>query len=49
MGTRKEEKRSSGFGLGLYIVATLLEKLDYKLRYRYDKDEKENIFEIILD
>lgn len=45
----QEEKRSSGFGLGLYIVATLLEKLEYQLRYRYDKDRKENIFEIIIN
>jgi two-component system OmpR family sensor kinase len=45
----QEEKRSSGFGLGLYIVANITEKLGYKLRYRYDKKQKENIFEIILD
>ncbi len=43
------EKRSAGFGLGLYIVATVLEKLDYKLRYRYDKTLQENIFEIVID
>jgi two-component system OmpR family sensor kinase len=45
----QEEKRSSGFGLGLYIVATILEKLNYKFRYRYDSTEGENIFEVILD
>jgi len=45
----QEEKRSSVFGLGLYIVANVTEKLGYKLRYRYDNDNQENIFEIILD
>ncbi len=43
------EKRSAGFGLGLYIVATVLDKLNYKLRYRYDNKSKENIFEIVID
>ena len=39
------EKRSSGFGLGLYIVHNILEKLGYKLGYKYlDGD---NIFMII--
>lgn len=41
----QEEKRSSGFGLGLYIVYSVLKKLGYKLAYRYE--EGENIFEII--
>lgn len=45
----QEEKRSSGFGLGLYIVATILEKLNYTFRYRYDAKEGENIFEVVLD
>ena len=45
----QEEKRSSGFGLGLYIVYNILEKLGYGFRYRYDKENSENIFEIILD
>ncbi len=45
----QEEKRSSGFGLGLYIVANILEKLNYGFRYRYDEENGENIFEIILD
>ena len=36
------EKRSSGFGLGLYIVDNILYKLGYRLEYRYD--EGENIF-----
>jgi two-component system OmpR family sensor kinase len=45
----QDEKRSSGFGLGLYIVATILEKLNYKLRYRYEDSSNENIFEIIID
>ncbi len=45
----QEEKRSSGFGLGLYIVSNILEKLGYKLRYRYDSEKQENIFEIIME
>ena len=45
----QEEKRSHGFGLGLYIVANILEKLGYGFRYRYDKEKGENIFEVILD
>ena len=45
----QEEKRSSGFGLGLYIVSNILEKLNYGFRYRYDEENGENIFEIILD
>ncbi len=39
------EKRSSGFGLGLYIVHSILEKLGYELSYKY-KDAK-NIFMLI--
>jgi len=39
------EKRSSGFGLGLYIVHNILEKLGYKLGYEHH--EKENIFMIV--
>lgn len=31
----QEEKRSSGFGLGLYIVHSILEKLGCGLEYRY--------------
>ena len=31
----QEEKRSSGFGLGLYIVHSIVEKLGLKLEYRY--------------
>jgi len=31
------EKRSSGFGLGLYIVHNILQKLGYKLAYRYEE------------
>ena len=42
----QEEKRQKGFGLGLYIVYNILNRLDYKLNYCY-KDGK-NIFEIIL-
>ncbi|MEA1954692.1 MAG: ArsS family sensor histidine kinase [Campylobacterota bacterium] len=36
------EKRSSGFGLGLYIVHAILEKLGYKLGYKYE--DGSNIF-----
>ena len=42
----QEEKRSHGFGLGLYIVHSVLEKLGCKMAYRYE--EGENIFVIIL-
>ncbi len=42
----QEEKRKNGFGLGLYIVNSILEKLDYKLNYKYKNEN--NIFEIIL-
>jgi len=42
----QEEKRSHGFGLGLYIVHSILEKLGCKLEYRYE--EGENIFVIVL-
>jgi len=45
----QEEKRSHGFGLGLYIVANILEKLGYGFRYRYDKKRGENVFEVIMD
>jgi len=45
----QEEKRSHGFGLGLYIVANILEKLGYGFRYRYDKEKGENVFEVIMD
>lgn len=38
----QEEKRSSGFGLGLYIVHNILEKLGYELGYHYE--ESKNIF-----
>lgn len=40
----QEEKRSSGFGLGLYIVHNILEKLGYHLNYRHE--EEKNIFTI---
>ena len=36
------EKRSSGFGLGLYIVDNILYKLGYRLLYKYE--EEKNIF-----
>ena len=40
----QEEKRNSGFGLGLYIVSSVLKKLGCKLGHRYENGE--NIFEI---
>jgi two-component system OmpR family sensor kinase len=45
----QEEKRNSGFGLGLYIVSNVLEKLGYCFRYRYDDKSGENVFEVIID
>jgi len=41
----QEEKRSEGFGLGLYIVDNILQKLGFKLGYRYDNGQ--NIFMIL--
>ncbi|MDM5271366.1 ArsS family sensor histidine kinase [Sulfurovum sp. zt1-1] len=43
----QEEKRSSGFGLGLYIVNAILEKLGYMLDYRYE--EGNNIFSVLTE
>jgi len=39
------EKRSSGFGLGLYIVDSILRKIGYRLGYRYE--EGKNIFMLV--
>lgn len=39
------EKRSSGFGLGLYIVHSILEKLGYHLEYKHE--EGKNIFMLV--
>jgi len=41
----QEEKRSSGFGLGLYIVNAIVGKLGYKLAYRHE--EGKNIFSVV--
>jgi len=41
----QEEKRSSGFGLGLYIVHSILDKLGYLLWYRHE--DGKNIFMIV--
>ena len=40
----QEEKRNSGFGLGLYIVHSILEKLGCSLTYRYE--DGQNIFTV---
>lgn len=42
----QEEKRNSGFGLGLYIVHNIAQRLNYKLNY-YHKNGS-NIFELQL-
>ncbi len=39
------EKRSSGFGLGLYIVDSILMKLGYRLGYKHE--EGKNIFMLV--
>ncbi len=41
----QKEKRSSGFGLGLYIVDSILEKLNYRLEYKHE--DKKNIFMLV--
>jgi len=41
----QEEKRSAGFGLGLYIVHSILEKLGYMLDYKHE--DGSNIFMIV--
>ncbi len=43
----QEEKRNSGFGLGLYIVNNIAKRLNYTLNY-YHKDDY-NIFELKLN
>jgi len=45
----QEEKRSSGFGLGLYIVHSIVEKLGYTFRYAYDKQTGENVFSVVIN
>jgi two-component system OmpR family sensor kinase len=45
----QEEKRSHGFGLGLYIVNSILEKLGYDFRHRYDRQTGENVFMVVMD
>ncbi len=43
----QEEKRSDGFGLGLYIVKTIANIHGYKLIYKHVKGN--NVFSILLD
>ncbi|MGB6329919.1 MAG: ArsS family sensor histidine kinase [Halarcobacter sp.] len=43
----QEEKRSDGFGLGLYIVKTIANLHDYRLIYKHQKGQ--NIFSILID
>ncbi len=43
----QEEKRSDGFGLGLYIVKTIANLHDYKLIYSHKKGK--NTFTILID
>ena len=45
----QNEKRSSGFGLGLYIVNNILEKLENEFQYHYDTKKKENVFSIVIN
>jgi two-component system OmpR family sensor kinase len=42
----QEQKRASGFGLGLYIVNSIVLKLGYKLEYQFK--EGSNIFSIVF-
>ena len=39
------EKRSTGFGLGLYIVESILEKIGYTLGYKHE--DGKNIFMLL--
>ena len=43
----QEEKRNSGFGLGLYIVNNIAQRLNYTLNYYHKNDY--NIFELKLN
>ena len=43
----QEEKRNSGFGLGLYIVNNIAKRLNYTLKYSHKNDY--NIFELRLN
>lgn len=45
----QDEKRSHGFGLGLYIVNNILEKLGYRFSYHHDHKTGENVFSIVMD
>lgn len=43
------EKRSHGFGLGLYIVNNILDKLGHEFRYHYNELEGINVFSIVIN
>lgn len=45
----QEEKRSHGFGLGLYIVYSITQKLGFSFDYHYDRAAGENVFSIGID
>ena len=44
----QEEKRNHGFGLGLYIVYSITQKLGYSFQYHYDRAAGENVFTIVI-
>ena len=44
----QDEKRSHGFGLGLYIVYSITQKLGYGFQYHYDRAAGENVFSIVI-
>ena len=43
----QEEKRSDGFGLGLYIVKTIVNLHGYKLEYKYEDGKNYFIINMI--